>query len=203
MIIVIDADNRAAHRATLRTMFEARKSVFIDLLKWDLPALSGRFEIDRFDDRHAVYVVLVDARGTHLASARLLRSDRPGILNTLFSDLCAGPVPEGPAIHEITRFCLSRTLRAPARRIVRDRLVVALVSLAHERGIRCYTGVADLAWAQQILAFGWACAPLGLPRPHAGATLAAFRIDIAADTHARLAAAGIVDDSAPALSRAA
>ena len=38
---------------TLRSMFEDRKSVFVDLLKWDLPVLDGRFELDGFDDRHA------------------------------------------------------------------------------------------------------------------------------------------------------
>jgi len=33
----------------LRAMFAARKEVFVDLLKWDLPVLDGRFEIDQFD----------------------------------------------------------------------------------------------------------------------------------------------------------
>src|SRR3546814_10692398 len=33
----------------LRAMFAARKSVFVDLLKWDVPVLEGRYEIDQFD----------------------------------------------------------------------------------------------------------------------------------------------------------
>ena len=56
----------------LRAMFEARKQVFVDLLKWDVPVLGGRFEVDQFDDEHAAYLVLSDDEGRHLASARLL-----------------------------------------------------------------------------------------------------------------------------------
>jgi acyl-homoserine lactone synthase len=44
----------AADRA-IRAMFEDRKSVFVDLLKWDLPVLDGRFELDAFDNEHATY----------------------------------------------------------------------------------------------------------------------------------------------------
>ena len=34
---------------TLRAMFEDRKSIFVDLLKWDVPVLDGHFELDQFD----------------------------------------------------------------------------------------------------------------------------------------------------------
>ena len=59
----------------LRTMFEARKRVFVDLLKWDVPVLEGAYEIDQFDTREATYVILADEEGSHRASARLLRTD--------------------------------------------------------------------------------------------------------------------------------
>jgi hypothetical protein len=39
----------------LRTMFEDRKSVFVDLLNWDVPVIDGRFELDAFDDEQATY----------------------------------------------------------------------------------------------------------------------------------------------------
>jgi len=42
----------------LRAMFAARKAVFVDLLKWDVPVLGGAYEIDQFDDEHAAYLVL-------------------------------------------------------------------------------------------------------------------------------------------------
>lgn len=191
MMLTVDQTNRTAERVALRAMFEARKRVFIDLLKWDLPVLAGRYELDQFDDGHATYLILCDNDRRHLASARLLPTTRPGILNSLYPHLCAGPVPAGPDIFEITRFCLSRDLRALDRRDARDRLVTALARYGLERGIRTYIGVAEMGWLQQILAFGWDCSPLGLPQPDGPRLLGALRIDLDAQTLAKLAQAGI------------
>src|SRR6185295_8935608 len=147
-----EADSRA-----LRAMFEDRKSVFVDLLKWDVPILDGRFELDEFDDEHATYLIVGDEDGDHMGSARLLPTIRPHILTTLFGHLCESQPPCGPDIVEITRFCLSRRIGATARRRTRNRLVTAIVNHALENDIRTYTGVAEVAWLQQILAFGWDC----------------------------------------------
>ncbi|TCP65472.1 acyl-homoserine lactone synthase [Sphingomonas sp. PP-CE-1G-424] len=178
--------------AVMRAMFAARKSVFVDLLKWNVPVLDDRYESDQFDDHHAQYLVLTDSTGAHLASARLLPTVRPHILGTLYPQLCDDAVPTGPDIFEITRFCLDRRLRAAERRIVRDTLVTALADHALRHGIASYTAIAELAWFQQILAFGWDCLPLGLPRVIDGAPLAALRITITQQTPALLAAAGIL-----------
>lgn len=176
---------------TLRSMFEARKRVFVDLLKWDVPVLEGRYELDQFDDEHAVYLIVRDPAGEHLGSARLLPTVRPHLLDTLFSDLCAAAPPRGSHVFEITRFCLDRRLSAPRRLVVRNRLVSVLADYALARGIATYTGVAEIAWLQQILAFGWRCRPLGLPRIRNGKMLGALQIDIAADTPALLARSGV------------
>lgn len=175
----------------LRAMFAARKEVFVDLLKWDLPVLDGRFEIDQFDDPYAEYLILTDAGGDHLASARLLPTDRPHILDTLFADLCEAPPPRGHAVREITRFCLDRRLSARDRRLARNQLVTALADHALANGIATYTGVAEMGWLQQILSFGWDCMPLGLPVQHGSQLLGALRIRITEATPALLAEAGI------------
>lgn len=163
MIIVQNGAPGAMSERALRTMFEDRRSVFVDLLGWDLPVLDGRFEIDEFDDEHATYVIVADSAGDHLGSARLLPTTRRHILGSLFPQLCAGGPPTGPGIAEITRFCLSRRQNAKARRDTRNQLVAALARHALDRGIRTYSGVAELGWLQQILAFGWECRPLGPP----------------------------------------
>lgn len=175
----------------LKSMFEARKRVFVDLLKWNVPVLEGRFEIDEFDDQKATYVILAEPDGRHLASARLLETTQPHILGSLFPELCAGPVPTGPEVLEITRFCLDRRLGASDRLKVRNRLVSALVGHALQSGIRTYTGVAELGWFQQILAFGWDCRPLGPPRNLGGRWLGALAISISPDTPALLGRNGI------------
>ena len=175
----------------LGAMFEARKRVFVDLLGWDVPVVDGRFEVDQFDDREARYIVVTDEVGGHLGSIRLLPTTRPHILGDLYPELCEGVPPRGPRIAEITRFCLDRSLRAPDRRIVRNRLVSALVDYALITRIDRYTGVAELGWLQQILAFGWVCRPLGLPQMIADKLLGALAIDITHDTPAALGRAGI------------
>jgi acyl-homoserine lactone synthase len=184
--------------AALKGMFEARKRVFVDLLKWDLPVVADRFEIDRFDDAHAHYLIVARRDGTHLGSARLLPTNRPHILSSLFPDLCASGVPAGPGIFEITRFCLDRNQGAHERRLTRNRLVSALVAHALETGIHTYTGVAELGWLSQILAFGWKCRPLGIPQRSDSGTLGALLIEIDDDTPALLAANGIWVEEADA-----
>jgi acyl-homoserine lactone synthase len=182
---------RPYHEPALQAMFAARKRVFVDLLRWDLPARADPYEVDQFDDVHAEYLVVEDAAGQHCASARLLRTMRPHILDSLFPQLCAGAPPRGRRVREITRFCLAPGIGARARRDARNVLVSALVDHALASGIHGYSGVAELAWLQQILAFGWRCRPLGPPRTAGSRTLGALVIEIASDTPARLAANGI------------
>jgi N-acyl-L-homoserine lactone synthetase len=190
----------------LRAMFVARKRVFVDLLGWNVPVLDGKFEIDQFDDPRATYVIVSGESGDHRASARLLQTTGPHILGDLFPKLCEREVPTGPDVLEITRFCLDRSLSASTRLQARNRLVSALVAFALRSGVRTYTGVAELAWLQQILAFGWDCRPLGAPRLVDGRWLGALAIAIAPETPALLAGNRIwIDEQLdqPALSQAA
>lgn len=191
MVTVAEAIPVPLRLPALREMFEARKRVFVDLLKWDVPVLEGRFEVDQFDDEDAVYLIVPGEDGRHAGSGRLLKTIRPLILDTLFPELCAVPVPRGPGTLEITRFCLDRRQSADDRLETRNRLVSGLVRYALENGVETYTGVAEMGWLQQILAFGWRCRPLGLPRRIDGKMLGALRIDINDETPALLEANGI------------
>lgn len=181
--------------AVVRNMFEARKRVFVDLLKWDVPVLNDRFEIDQFDTPFASYLILADEEGTHRASTRLLRTDRAHILSDLFSYLCEGPIPGGPETREITRFCIEPSLGRAERRLARNQLVTALVQHALSAGIRDYTAVANLAWYRQIADFGWSCHALGPTRYVDGESLVALHIEIDANTPDDLAASGIYTPS--------
>lgn len=44
MLQVLQSADSPASDAALRAMFAARKSVFVDLLKWDVPVLDGAYE---------------------------------------------------------------------------------------------------------------------------------------------------------------
>ena len=187
----IKRPGRAVADGVLRAMFAARKEVFVDLLKWDVPVLAGRYEVDQFDDEHAHYLVLATEGAGHLGSARLLPTVRPHILDSLYPELCEDAPPRSDTIYEITRFCLDRGLDARTRRTVRDTLVVALADHAIAHGLTAYTAIAEMGWLQQILAFGWRCMPLGLPQTVGGKQVGALRIEITPETPALLARAGI------------
>jgi acyl-homoserine lactone synthase len=171
-------------------MHRARKQVFVDLLKWEVPVVNGAFERDQFDTADATYLIETDSAGAHLGSFRLLPTDRPHILGELFANLCDGDVPAGPDILEITRGCLSPKLRAAERLKLRNRLISAAVDYALDHHVSAFTCVADSGWLTQILAMGWDCELLGMPRLVNGVTTGALRIAIEPRTVDILQAAG-------------
>ena len=175
----------------LRSMFEARKRVFVDLLKWDVPVLDGRFEVDQFDTPDAVYLVLADESADHRASARLLRTDGSHILGQLFPSLCEGIIPSGLQTREITRFCIDPALCRTERRRTRNELVSALVDHALRWNITDYTAVANMPWFRQIARFGWKCRALGPPRSIGTEMLIALHIEIDDQTTGQLKDNGI------------
>jgi acyl homoserine lactone synthase/acyl-homoserine lactone synthase len=194
--------NPASSDLALRAMFEARKRVFVDHLKWNVPVLDERYEIDQFDTPDAAYLVLANELSEHRASARLLRTDHAHILGQLFPVLCDGPVPRGARTREITRFCIEPTLPRQQRRLARDELVTAIAEHALGAGITDYTAVASISWFRQISSFGWHCEALGAPRVIAGETLVALHIHIDPDTPRALAETGIYRRSSYRLAQA-
>ncbi|MBV9929423.1 MAG: GNAT family N-acetyltransferase [Alphaproteobacteria bacterium] len=190
MVELVTARNRNSHERLLQRMYEDRKAVFVDLLKWDL-AHDGRRERDQFDDASAEYLIVTDLETSeHLASLRLLRTDQTHILGSLFPELCDGPVPSGPDIREISRMCLSPRHRGSERIVYRNLLASAMTEYALLTGIRAYTGVAEIGWLGRVLSAGWRCEPLGMPRMLGGSMVGALVVHIEPDTIRRLQASG-------------
>ena len=193
----LSSSQSAPHKSdpALRSMFEARKRVFVDLLKWDVPVLDGRFEVDQFDTPEAVYLVLADESANHQASARLLRTDRSHILGQLFPALCERNIPSGLQTREITRFCIDPALCRKERRRTRNELVSALVDHALRWNINDYTAVANMQWFRQISRFGWKCRALGPQRLIGTELLIALHIEIDDQTIGQLQDSGIYSPS--------
>jgi N-acyl-L-homoserine lactone synthetase len=190
MARLVDAANKSEHQALLAAMFRDRKTVFVDQLGWKLSVLDG-LEQDGFDRSGAEYLILRDpGSADHLGSLRLLRTDRPHILDTLFPELCEGPIPKGPAVREISRLCLSPRFPRAFAADYRAHLATALVEFALLRGVCTYTGVVTAAGLPPLLSRGWACQPLGIPRRYGEEMLVAVRIDIDGHTIAQLRRTG-------------
>ncbi|WP_447725551.1 acyl-homoserine-lactone synthase [Sphingomonas koreensis] len=175
---------------TLDDMHRDRKRVFVDLLKWEVPIVDAVFELDQFDNEHAIYLIEAGEHGKHLGSFRLLPTDRPHLLGSLFPQLCDEPVPTGSTIFEITRGCLSPQLRAAERQRLRNRLTSAAVDYALRRGMSHLTCVADSGWLGQVTRLGWDCRPLGVPRRIAGVMTGALEITLSARTVEMMRATG-------------
>lgn len=190
MIQIIEGVQPPGSDPLFDAMFRDRKRVFVDLRGWNVPVIAGEFEIDQFDGPHTVYCIATDEKATHRGSIRLIPTSEPHILGDVFPDLCDGDVPTGPDIWELTRACPSPALSAAERRQVRNALITAVVEYARHSRIRSYTCIADSGWLSQILAMGWNCTPLGLPRNLAGTNTGALRIDITRDTRGLLEHAG-------------
>ena len=112
MMLIVDQSTRAREHVALRSMFAARKRVFVDILKWDLPVLAGCFEVDRRDGPGATYLIVAGPDGEHRASARVLRE--PSAALGPFGDRIYEPPMKG-SVAEVTHACLSPDFAAADR----------------------------------------------------------------------------------------
>jgi len=189
MVHVVHAGNRNLYQAGLSQMHCDRKRIFFDRLHWKIPVAAGLFEIDQFDNDTAVYLLdLAPEDGKHLGSVRLLPTEEPHILGSLFSTLCDRAVPRGADIWEITRFCTAPGVRRDKTIAARQKLGVALAEFALMYGVSHYTCVAELPWILKLREIGWRSDLLGEPRLVNGELLAALSIEIVPDTLSKLRA---------------
>ncbi|MES2443949.1 MAG: acyl-homoserine-lactone synthase [Pseudomonadota bacterium] len=199
MIRILTYDRRDSAPLAFDTMFEDRKALFVDLLRWDVPVVDGRFEMDAFDAEGAIYLIALDDEGEHQGSLRLLPTDRPHLLDSMFGQLCPLGIPAGPGVLEITRLCLPSRLGARSRLEVRNALISAMVDYALVSGVTRLTGLVEVGFRKEVLSMGWLAEPIGPATLFGGATLGAFALHITSDTPVRLGWTGIYRPDALAL----
>ena len=183
MIDLVLPEARIVFAASLMQMHQDRKRVFVDRLGWDLPARGSWIEVDEFDNEYCVYLLARAPDGSHRASLRLLPSNRPHMLGSVFRELCAAPPPVGEDVWEISRL-VSRPEGSMGTSMLRAHrlLALALVEFALCNGIGRYSLVTESLRLPALLSVGWDVAPLGLPTMLGGEQLQALEIRIDADT---------------------
>lgn len=183
MIDVVLPETRLEHAAALMQMHHDRKRVFVDRLGWDLPSPQSWLEVDDFDNESAVYLLARSATGRHEGSVRLLPTTKRHMLVSLFSALCAGPVPVGEDCWEISRLVTCPPDVAGTSILRLHRLLsLGLLEFALLNSIRRYTLVAETNRIPALLSIGWPVVPLGVPASHLGQSLQALEIRVEAQT---------------------
>ena len=130
--------------AIVQSLYRFRKHLFVDILRWDLPAGEQPEERDQFDRVDTVHVALFQGREL-IGCFRAIRTDRAYLTQSLFPHLAEfQSFPKTADAWEISRFGVTPGSGMLAARInyaimfrfaqmVHARALVALVDLTYER----------------------------------------------------------------------
>lgn len=157
---LVTSENQDDYQAELREMHAQRKRVFVDQLGWSLDC-QGELEADAFDSPSALYLLHFGRGGDLVASARLLRTDAPHLLDTVFPHLCEGDLPRGATTWEATRFCPAPELAPEVRRSLLGEIIAGILEAGLLFGMTQVTFVASAALKPLALGAGWSVRPLG------------------------------------------
>jgi acyl-homoserine lactone synthase len=141
--------------------------VFVDEAGWNVPVVGG-LEIDRYDRPDTTYLIAKSASDSALvlASARLLPTITPHLMAELFANACRGPAPRGPAVWEVSRFCVSCEAGSRrARLALLWEMVCAVIETALIFCVEQVIFVASAALLPLVLNCGWHAARLGPTLP--------------------------------------
>lgn len=95
----------------LLDMARYRHEVFVEKLGWKLDT-RGRLELDEFDRKDTVYLIMRNPHGEIVGTSRLLPTHRPYLLASVFPQLLGdSPAPCSPDIWELSRFAAAEGAR--------------------------------------------------------------------------------------------
>ncbi|MGH8200521.1 MAG: acyl-homoserine-lactone synthase [Steroidobacteraceae bacterium] len=165
MIFVVDAGNRQHFATDLAAMHRQRKAVFVDRAGWNLPVVAD-LEIDRYDLLEDTMYLLAkeEPSGPLLASARLLTTTGPHLMQDLYPAAYQPNLPSGPTVWEISRYCTAPGIAGRSRRLgLLWQIICGSVEAALEAGIDQVIFAANRALLPLALACGWDARPVGAP----------------------------------------
>lgn len=159
MIRFLYGTQLADHASLADAMFRDRAAQFRDRLGWDVQVDALGWETDAYDRLDPLYVIAVDGQGGHAGSMRLMPTTGPHMLADHFADLVAGPAPRGPALWEVTRFCLAPDAAAGTAPLLALGLSTAALALEVDRIIGLFEApmlrvYRRLGWRPQVIGRG-------------------------------------------------
>ncbi|GAB6968864.1 hypothetical protein JCM25156A_29020 [Komagataeibacter kakiaceti JCM 25156] len=138
MIEVVTVENAKWCGDALAEQFKFRYRHFVTHEQWDVPFYKG-MEYDQFDTPAAVYLVWRDNAGAVRGMIRLLPTNRPYMLETLWPDMLPSTnAPSCANVWEITRFGVERDLPFSLRRQISAELILACIEFSIINNIDTY-----------------------------------------------------------------
>jgi acyl-homoserine lactone synthase len=157
MILVADAGSRGRFAAELAAMHRQRKTVFVDRAGWNIPVVADR-EVDRYDLLEDTVYLLAkeELHGPLLASARLLTTTGPHLMQALVPDCHRAALPSGPAVREASRFCTAPGLAGRSQRLaLLWQIICGVMELALAQGVDQVIFAANRGLLPLALKCGW------------------------------------------------
>jgi N-acyl-L-homoserine lactone synthetase len=141
-------------------LFQFRKKLFVDNLKWNLADKDGR-ERDQFDNPSAVHCA-VFRNGNILAGFRIIRTDQPYLAETVFPQLAnMAPYPKRHDVWEVSRFGVAPS---EAGSMIARILYSLMFRFAHFHGATALVALTDLRHERFLTQIGIRTRRYGYPQ---------------------------------------
>ncbi|MCV2882395.1 acyl-homoserine-lactone synthase [Actibacterium sp. XHP0104] len=151
-------ENIHNHGELFANMLRARRELFIEQNKWDLPEALG-MEYDQYDTPASRWVVVHDEFGQVLAGNRLtpttakcgiytymIRDAQKGLLNTIPANLLYDEAPVSDMVWESSRLFVSQRVPLAQRRPIYFKLVLELTKAARSLGASSCVTLLNANW---------------------------------------------------------
>lgn len=159
----------------LEQAFHLRHNVFVREAGWVLDSFRAR-EIDQFDGRYAVYLV-VTQNNEVVANLRLLPSYRPHLMSTVRKHVVQEPYEPGYQLWEWSRVCVRKDVRGfeqPGS--VMSELILGAFEWGLESNVNEVLVEFETRHAARFMEFGCDVKPLALPYQSDGLTYVPVRM---------------------------
>jgi len=163
MHIVRTPADRRSHDL-LEANYRLRHRIFVERQGWEALRRPDCRDVDAFDNDDATHLLLTD--GDELVGgSRLTPLDKPNLLQTVFSGLVQGTLPDDPSLGaDWTRFYVRPDRREGRRRTLESAaLFCAVMEYALAGNFHFITFVSSIYMLEHGTAVGWHIVPLGTP----------------------------------------
>lgn len=163
MFHVVTHANRDRYQRQLESMHAHRPEMFEGRPGGGPEAAAGRLGRDRFDDKHAVYVMGLDSWGEIECCMRLRPSSQGSIIGSFYrAGIFRGErPPEDPKTWEMSHYYARGGARGEAGWRLRAQMRLATLAAAGEAGIDRIISVCELVFWPPAERCGWSARRIG------------------------------------------